>query len=107
MADALEPRDDFLPDVAALVVVDVRAVEAGLGRERVFAELAAPARDAGFDAQRFQERLVEYATRAVRVGPDVGEVVGSEPTGPAGAAEAIRAMAPGSPRDRARRRQVE
>ena len=55
VADAFETRDDFLADVAALVIIDVGAVEAGLGREGVLTEFTAPAREAGFDAQDFEE----------------------------------------------------
>ena len=55
MPDAFQPRDDLLPDVASFVIIDVRAVETGFGRERVFIELGAPARDARLDAEHFQQ----------------------------------------------------
>ena len=55
VADAFKPRDHLLADVAPLVVIDVREIESGLGRQRLLAELPAPARDARFDAEQLEQ----------------------------------------------------
>jgi hypothetical protein len=49
-ANAFDPGDDFLSDVAAFVEVDMGLVESGLGGEGVFVKFVAPLRDSVEDA---------------------------------------------------------